>query len=71
MGSWAATRFGVNPRLTNDRRRWWSGSSIEIIIDMCGPCGRGAVWLENVAGSFSMARTSACRVMPQTSDAGS
>jgi hypothetical protein len=53
-----ATRRGVNPRLTRERRRWCSGLSIEIIIGRAYPWGRGARRLENVAASFSMASTS-------------
>ena len=67
LGSISAMRRGVNPRLTRPRRALCSGSSMEIIIGRCMPCGRGARKLEKVTGSFSMARTSSCFEMPQTS----
>ena len=67
VGSLSRTRFGVKPWYTRRRRRVWSGSSIEIIIGSPPPCGRGLNLLENVFGSFSIARTSAWRVMPHTS----
>ena len=58
VSSISAMRRGVKPRFTSERRRWWSGLSIEIIIGSGVPWGRGARRLENVFGSFSMARTS-------------
>ena len=58
VSSSSPMRRGVNPRLTSERRRWWSGSSIEIIIGSGVPWGRGARLLEKVFGSFSMASTS-------------
>ena len=39
--SCSATRFGVNPWYTSDRRRWCSGLSMLIIIGSGIPCGRG------------------------------
>ena len=58
VSSISPMRRGVKPRFTSERRRWWSGSSIEIIIGSGVPWGRGARRLEKVLGSFSMASTS-------------
>ena len=51
---------GREPSVHQPRRALCSGSSMEIIIGRCMPCGRGARKLEKVAGSFSMASTSSC-----------
>ena len=63
-----ATRLGVNPRLTSERRRWCCGSSIEIIIGSgIAVRPRRARSSRTSSGPSRCASTSSYRVIAHTS----
>ncbi len=64
--SLSRTRRGVKPLLTSFRRFQCSGSSMSIIIGIGPLSGRIPPAFENVAGSFSIARSAAYDAMPHT-----